>query len=944
VSLALRPRQLVHRGVVEASGLLVDEALSGAEDARRRVVAMWAPGVTVHRVGPALLVRFAAPRRIDCARAPGLPLVRVSDAPGAPLASAPLAPDEVAAAAPPRDAVLLVRAGALTTVVLTDAAREDPASYLDLSAFDVVQPDALGPAPAGPMVLATATAGAARELLGVAAAPPERAAAMAALRASGGEGGRGGASAGSGSGSGSGPAAGGALLPLLGGVLSALATLLARLFPRGGGDGAGASAASAGNGRALSAVPQAPAGPSLAQRLSAQLRRWIASALVRARLAQLLGRRQAEYFDRLLDMFDRGDLGEALRHAIPLGGAADGLDAPAFGVPSPRRDLSIALAPRRGAGSTIFTELSFHEHLRRKYRAAFERLEREGRIDEAAFVLAELLQRDEEAVAFLERHGHRRRAAELAEARGLPPGLVVRQWFLAGDVARAVRLARRHDAFADALVRLEKHERAPALRLLWANTLADAGDFAAAVDVIWPIEEARHLGRAWIDLAIDQGGGAAARMLVRKLDLVPASFPDVREKVLALLADTGSVGDGDRRAFAEALMRGRSVDPLVRTLVRPTLRALVRDGGRSGETAGRTLVEKLAAFTDDPTLRADLPRWPTVERIPLAKLTQTRRFEVAASDTGATPILDAASLPGGRTLVALGEAGVRVLSRDGRPLFHLDQPAHRLVVSDRGDRALALAPRGDALRVARLDLVRRRSEAWCEAPRLEAYAADFDGAQWVVASGSKLLFIDALEPRFEALASVPLEGQAAAVGRSPRSCTAVVGVVRVSGGGRDIQTAWSRARFDLPSWTLRANKLIPAMPFEPYIDGSLTAAGATVAVVLGVPGPDTLGLAVVGDGGVYRLAELSFASELRPEAHVLEARDGWIACAAADATGIRVRLLDEQELVTRAEVTMSGAKRASVRLGDDALTIADDRGRVFVLDLAYGGLLRDLRV
>src|SRR5690606_27242115 len=100
------------------------------------------------------------------------------------------------------------------------------------------------------------------------------------------------------------------------------------------------------------------------------------------------------------------------------------------------------------------------------------------------FVLAELLMANEEAVSFLERHGRFGLAAELAEARKLAPGLVVRQWLLAGDRERAVRLAIRHGAFADAIARLERDHRALALQLraLWADRLATAGDFVGAVD------------------------------------------------------------------------------------------------------------------------------------------------------------------------------------------------------------------------------------------------------------------------------------------------------------------------------------------------------------------------------------------------------------------------------------------------------------------------------
>lgn len=97
--------------------------------------------------------------------------------------------------------------------------------------------------------------------------------------------------------------------------------------------------------------------------------------------------------------------------------------------------VAIGLSPS-ALTSSMFAAGDFFDKLRAAYRKAFEQLEREGRIDEAAFVLAELLHVDEEAVAFLERHGRLRLAAEVAEARDLPPGLIVRQWFLAGDVAR----------------------------------------------------------------------------------------------------------------------------------------------------------------------------------------------------------------------------------------------------------------------------------------------------------------------------------------------------------------------------------------------------------------------------------------------------------------------------------------------------------------------------
>src|SRR5581483_11981824 len=78
------------------------------------------------------------------------------------------------------------------------------------------------------------------------------------------------------------------------------------------------------------------------------------------------------------------------------------------------------------------------------------------------------------------------------------------------------------------------------------------------------------------------------------------------------------------------------------------------------------------------------------------------RIEIAASDAGTLPVNDISLLPSGRLVAAFGEAGVKLLARDGRTITHFDQPAHRLVISDHGDRAIVMARRGEVWRLARL--------------------------------------------------------------------------------------------------------------------------------------------------------------------------------------------------------------------------------------------------
>lgn len=941
------PRAFLHRGVVLASALLVDPALLGPLEARRRIALAWAPGATVHRLGRALLLRLAAPRWIDCARAPGLPLLPVHIVSAVPadasaesalsaLSAVPLEPAELAELAPlPPGAVVQMRGGALTIDRLDDASAEDPASYLDLSGVETIPVAPLGAPPPGPLFVEAKAPAETRALLGVAAPPPELTSllesfqSLQSLHAAVARKDRRAAEASAARGRAGGGREGGQALSFFGAVFAAFAQLLSVL---GGARRAllpAASSPSSGERRALASVPAPPASPSLADRLAARLRRWLASLLIQARLARLLGRRQAEYIHRLMEMFERGDLAEALRHAIPLGGKG-GLPAPvALGLPSPRADLRISTGAAVAA-SAIFMGGDLFSELQRMYRAAFDRLEREGRLDEAAFVLAELLHESEQAVAFLERHGRLEAAAELAEARGLSPGLVVRQWFLAGERTRAVRIARRFAAFADALVRLKGHPEEPELRLLWAESLAQAGDFAAAIEVIWPVEGQRRRAAAWIEAALQQGGEAAARMLVRKLELFPETFPDILAQTLALLSDRTQRAPAERRAFADALLRGPKT-PAAEVLARPAVRALVEDGARFGEPALPALVHRLATFAGDDALRTDLPGWPAVVRPLLRTLDAPRSIAIAAADTGSIAVMDVRHLPGGQTALALGEAGVRVVSRrpDGA-FFHLDQPADRLVIADRGDRALGLARRGGAVRVARLDLLGRRTEVWCEA-LFSTGAPDFDGAEWLVADGERLLSIDTAEPRFEALRAAPLDAHALRIDRSLAGCSALV-----LHQGKEL----SHLRFELPAWTLRARKPFPLQDQEQPLARMIGVAGHASAILCETPSPPSLTLVWANEAGTARRIRLGREGE---EPLALELSAGWVAVALRGKAGVVVSLLDEAELKVRAVITLAGASAACLRLREETLTVGDDRGRVLVVELIHGSVIRSLR-
>lgn len=918
------PRSLVYRGVVEASGFLIDATLAGLLEARRRVLDLWVPGTSVYRVARGWLVRLPEPRRVASDRAPGLPLVAQRILPGSALLGAPLEAQELRALDPPAGAVVRPRAGRTVAERSAEADREDPASWLDVEGFGVIATASLGAPPAQPRLsVPQAVAFDARSRMkGVPQAAPELAEVLAALTRR----------------EPTGRIAGIGRRPsparlVLDGIQTLRWALKGWHRPALAGGDEVARPASGSWGFGLAPAVKTPKAAPLGQRLRAGFHRLYARLTVASRLSRLLGRRHAAYIQRMIELFEEGDLREALRYAIPLGGeAGEALRALPLRLPTPRRDLEVR--PEAGRSRpALHLAPDLHAELQRIYRAAFDRLEAQGRIEEAAFLLAEVLNAHEEAVAFLERHGGLWLAAEMAEARELPPGLVVRQWFLAGDRERAFWIARRTGAFADAVTRLERTrnmEEAEALRLLWGAGLAEAGDYAAAVDAIWPIPEARHMAVEWMDRAIEQGGAPAGRMLARKVTLVPEQFEEVRDRALVILESWRAEGAATRLAFAETLCQGPK-SPAARTLARATVRTMARDSGRFGARMSPARFRQLVAFAEDGALRADAPALPLPGREPWIARERIWKIEIAGSDVGTRPGFDAAFLPNGLTVVALGEAGVRLISRAGRPVAELDQPAHHLVVSDLGDRAIALARRGTAWRLARIDLASRRAEAWCDA-RFEAFAPDYDGALWLVVSPDGLVAVDATSRRFDGPWGVPLAGQTVmALARSATRCSLVS-----SGSGGGEPEAWT---YEVPALQLRNRQEVPLVPrggvggprqLAVAPDGTVAEQWVSAAVLhLKIHGAPLLQVPLPGED--WEPGDLALTGN-------------WLVGSARGSGAARVFVVHRGAGRLKAEVLLGRAQRVTLHLQAQTLSLTDDRGRVLVLDLDYGQIRRDLRL
>lgn len=999
-------RQPVHRGSVLASGLAFSLALLGEREVRRRVLALSAraPLESVVRAEGALIALWKRPQRVICERSEGAPLVRQGEI----LSMAPLASDELAALPAQQALIVLVERGAARCFALDELPREDLTTWLDVSRFQVrADLRSLGDEPAAPRPVLIEVQLEARSALGVAPLAAESEELLRSLRD-----GRDGAPAGS---AGSAPGSTGAGSPsgslgmpaLSGGRASWWARLRHRfwsaLAARAGESSAGAFASSSSssstsssssslNSSSTSGVPGASAASGSSARALAPLpprKSWLgraaaalgdlaARAVMRTQLRELLGRRYARYLQKIFEMFDGNQLDDALRHAIPLGGAGgagDALHRLPWRPPSPREDLSVTTDHRPG-GSAIGFAPSLYDALKERYRRAFERLRDRGDIEKAAFVLAELLHADEEAVSFLEKHGKLRLAAELAEARQLPPGLVVRQWFLAREAGRAVRLARRHGAFADAVARLEQThpDAARALRMMWADSLAEAGAYPAAVDVVWPVEQARPLALGWLDRAIAVGGASGARMLVRKAKVAPQRFAEVQQQVLALFED-GEAPAHVHEALAVELLAGEPTAES-RVLMRSAARRLLRE---RGEVGGLKLVPRLLEACGDPALRIDAgpvvgiaideqqARARAEAEPALAKRTTPLQLSWSAADRGALAISDACELPDGRLLVALGELGAWLLSRDGRVLARFSEPAHRLVPSLHGDRAILVAPRGESTRLARLDLIAKRCRPWCDV-HLDRYAGEYDGATWFTSRGGTVHAIDALGDGWSHAWKV--HEQDAVVHALERDAQSLhVWFHKVGGAGPRAGAAapaphligelW---RYELPTLALRQRT---ATPLDGISPAPCALAGGAIAMCLDPSTQERLSLSPAGRtaqphvlaGGRWRAmpatAKPLLTAAPQMDHELVAFVEGCASppppgAASAPAAGAAVCLYDYEEAELRARICLHGRDEApplvGVRFSAAHLLVFDSLGRLLILSRKTGETLRRLRL
>jgi hypothetical protein len=904
-----RLRQPTHRGSVIAHGFFWRE-LAG-DDARPRVLASWQSGAVVRRVPEGYVMLLREPLRVMGELGRAAPLVQEQHW----LTSAPLSPQELPALREGGDLLLVVE-GRLHCFHREQLAGVEPSNWLDVGEFTLLPTQPLGRAAPLPTALTALPAPEAafdaqtgrrardrqgqQELLEALTRVREGAATPPASELGG-------------------------VVPAVVGWLRALAQVFRR----------GKPPARDSTSHDLARLQR----PPFWERIKSAFATWLA----RTRLMQLVGRKHAEYLRQLLDMLAAHDDDEVLRRAIPLNQhpRSGEESAPALLPPAPRSDLTISLR-RPGPRPSVGLVTDLFASLRRSYEAVFKRLDEAGRHADAAYFLAEILGEVERAVAYLERHGQVVLAAKLAESRELSPGIVVRQWFIAGDRERAVTIAARENAFDDAVLRLERagqKAEAQALRLLHAERLASAGRLVRAAELAYPVPEGRALALRWLELA---RGAGELRGVPLELALEAARFELARAALRPLLEELNE----DQVPLASKLClafvdKGATAG---RPLAQQLCRGLIAYAASEGDEAAANAAWKTASWVGG-AFKADHPSIVGFER----RLPATgRSYTFTASDGGRRAAFDAIR-HGSSWLVALGEAGVSLLNQSSVRVAHFDVPATALVAANDGSRVLTVTPRGDGwLQVGRIDLATRRCEPFCEI-QAASFARTFDGETWHVCTSAwpheqgELLRLDVLGAAPTLLARWPMPLEGPSIQLDERWCNVV---------GAEPFSSLERLRYELPSMVLRQRNVIlpppPAIKQPP--DGKQRVFLGAVAAA--DDGPPVIYDLWLEDGALaeptLRVGERNLTlpqhdTDVRGPASLIASPRSYALTLASEAQ-TRILIGSILGAAPHLDIRLEGTPSASVRLHADTAIIADSAGRLLSFDLVTGRLRSDLRL
>ena len=600
-----------------------------------------------------------------------------------------------------------------------------------------------------------------------------------------------------------------------------------------------------------------------------------------------------KYVSKMIELFEKQQWQDALRYAIPLDKSVPLEHLEKFlGVLQPRQKLEFT--PPGGVSGAVGTSLHGLDLLRALYRQALQQLLAAGRIEEAAFVQGELLDEAAGAVELLEMHGHLEAAARLATLKGLPAALQVRLWFQAGNLPKALYLARRYSVHAQAMIHLRSRDPrlAEQFRVLWAQDLVAVGRRAQALREGWEVRELLPEYRHWLEQSVQEGGQAAVEAVALCLqDEELRRDLDLTAVLVDWFGDESLTTHARRQRLLE-LLSDHPFDcqePALQAWAQRCARRLMRQANSPFPLGGHKTLNYLIHLSGDPWLRADRP--PSVPQ-PSLRLGLWRE---TVDQRGSTPLWDAAAVGDGRTLVALGHGGILVLSSRGKVSQSFANPAHRLVAPMEGERILAVSGQ----RICSYHEGQLR--VWCSS-ELDGFAPHHDGYHWMVWLDRELYQIDLTDLKgWRALSRISLPGPVLALSHSASKMAVLL----------DDQLVY----YDYPSlyrvtqgrWSAGATQFLTPTRLE-SLQSPSGIAGASLAY-------GGVGLSL--DGSEPRVGY----------------QDGYAVVRSQLPDGLSLMAFELTQPKLQTIINLPQATRVQVRIQGHLMLVCDDQGRLLMADL-----------
>lgn len=237
--------------------------------------------------------------------------------------------------------------------------------------------------------------------------------------------------------------------------------------------------------------------------------RWVQNAIERApRLSESILGRQEAALRELLRLFRNGKLDQALRRALPLGGAGGRGGVASASDRLPLHSLAYSLAnllgSAAGRASIWFGGYDVQVELAKEYRKAAEEAAQRGDYRRAAFIYGKLLQDYRSAANVLFQGGLYRDAAAIYLTQLDDRYWAARAYEAAGEIDTALQLYRqlgRHVEAGNLLRRIGEEEAALAEYRIAADRMTAAGDWLGAGDLLnqagWPEAAQAYYEEGW---------------------------------------------------------------------------------------------------------------------------------------------------------------------------------------------------------------------------------------------------------------------------------------------------------------------------------------------------------------------------------------------------------------------------------------------------------------